>query len=670
MSRSQQIGKVVQGDAVVTNATWLPSLNFIKKDDKLEIVTNPDQFQFSSELTLDDTFYSRTAEVVNPQQVVDNTLTKYLEFEFLTANITNTASMFITIPVQWQLTYKETNATFTPARNARMCMRSLSGRKMVQTVNPTPATLNYFLKPSVVPGPILQAYDITRNPEVDFKVTELVNDCFNDANFVAPNQYQIHLFKTCELLLGNNYISLGDHCTTNLSIIKALNTLCQQDEKFKDTFGMYNMQSGYSVYNNYDYVINERHLRCFYQNLTTTGFDVVNPLNTFGTADNFSITIPISVPLKMLHTFFHVDKYLPSGLPIKFKISLHELARVILMNPGLKTVTGPGQLDEERLNWAIKVQAINLHQAELRYQSNLLRQPIEDTLNRRWLDNPYLYNYITATKQSILTDGVSTKYYFNIAINQEIPLQLIIYMEANQVYRTASTFPYDNTRVLQWGFFDEDYADTDSTNAAGIPNNNANLSFMYEYVDTDNPLPMLIRSYELIVNGVRTKRNIKSDNYTITNLKNGTEILEDMVTYNAFNRSNLVNKNSIQNTNYGIGNYYHLTLDPGNFVDVDYRSTSVGSQTATLELEVFTKGISPYDGTNENYKISPSYSQTNGYVNVDYSPIIQGQRLTVVNVLPEQIRLDMNRNVTKIKFPAVASNNDASMQMSNIINAN
>lgn len=669
MSRSQQIGKVIQGDAVVTQATWLPSLNFIKKDTNLEIVSNPEQFVFGSELVLDDTIYSRTNQIVNPQQVVDNPLNKYLEFEFITANITNTDSMFITIPVTWQITRKEIQAAYVgmPIRNARQCARSLSGYKRMQTVERGNNSA-YIIKDNNTAGPTLSAVDeaILNN----YSVKEQVISSFNEADFVAACQYQLHLIKTCEIMMGNNYITLGNYSMIDLSSIKALNTLVQQDSKFQTLHGIYNNESGYSPSNNHDYVINDKHLKCFYQNLTASGYDIQRAQQVFGLDDNYAIMIPITIPLKMLNSFFQKDRYLPAGLPIKIKLSCYEISRVILMDPGLKTAVGLPLIDNEVVRWAISVTANNLNQAELRYQSLLLRQPIEDTINRKWLENPYLYNYITATKQSQMTDGTSTTYRFNIAVNQEVPLQLIIYAESNQTNSMTNMFPYDRSRVLQWGFFDEDYEI--QVNNQGIPDTDTRMTFMYEYIDTDNPLPMILKSYDFIINGVRRKQNIRVDSIVLASLKNGVDILEDMITYNSFNAKNLKNTNSIQNRNYGIGHYFHLTIDPGNFVTEDYRSTSVGAQTATLELELYTKGILPYSAISNqlNYKISPGYTARNGYITMSYDPLKSGQKITILNILPEQIRLDMNRNVTKIKFPAVASSNDASMQMSNIINAN
>jgi hypothetical protein len=293
-------------------------------------------------------------------------------------------------------------------------------------------------------------------------------------------------------------------------------------------------------------------------------------------------------------------------------------------------------------------------------------------LNKQWLAEPYLINYITGTRDYILTDGVSTTFRFNVSINQEVPLQLILYLEANETFKTSQDrlLPYDGDRRLIWNYIDEfTQIETDNT---GLPQSGSGMSMMYEYNDTYTPLPMLLYSYDFIVNGVRKQSNSLISNISWVGAQNVESILEDMVTYNSFNMYKRSTTKSIRNTNYGIGNYFTLTLDPGNMVDYSYRSTSVGAQTATLELQLYSKGIAPYDAINNPLQrnLTPSYYTTDQTIMNTARPIGKGYRVTIVKVMPEQLRLDINRNVTKVKFPAVASNNDIQIQMSNIINAN
>lgn len=679
MSFTSQVGQVIQGDSATTAATWVPTLNAGVDQKKFMITADPGELNLNTPLILNDNYYHRSDDRTFTTYTTNSTTQQTVQIQGVTSNMAYLNSAYLEFDLQLSFAAGlPRNAPDDPTPLISDCICDLAGIPLQRFKGPYTTTTWQVVSPHQVSTPV-------PNVAAIYKSDDYI-PYMNGAVFEAPAIWQMEVIENVTIEIGNNVQTLGRSAGQGMSIIKAMNSLIIQDEKFIQLFGFFNSEAGLSSYNTSDYCKTDPLFKKFFHQLTNahTGGDanVLGAQTIWNSQANATInfTIPIRIPFKLLNSAFNqpLETWWPAGMPYKLTIDFKLAPVPIFTSPyyfskdGTPAAGGNPAIPQESFplwQWTGKVGLLT--NTSIYMQTHLLRQPTQEALNLQWTSSPYLYQYITSEPFRIKCDGVNTLFNLNIAVNQQCPTHIIFYCEwainpPNGVFLNVrgGGAPAD---VAERGdyFYRGSAVYTGTAPAAAIDYTNFRLTrqaYQRHGYRRNNPMPMFLNSLKLIMTGTK-KYEVKWNNGGFINCNTGSEIQKDLISFSAYNRHDITNTKSIQNTNYGVGNYYHLTVHPGLMLDVGYQSTDWGAQVINLELEVYNKGCVEFM-TTPRLPTAATTSLTG------LTALPNTHQITVVKVLPEQYNLDINRNVSIVKYPAVTTTSGYILPTASSINAN
>lgn len=669
MSFTSQVGQVIQGDSATTAATWVPTLNAGVDQKKFMVTADPAEFMMNTPLILNDNYYHRSDDRTFTTYTTNNAQQQTVQIQGVTANMAYLNSAYLEYDLVLLFTSGQPNNVNPDIPQRIMdCWMDLSGQRLARQIGPSTTGSDWqFI------GPHALDFDAQNGR----RMCQDFIPYLNGAVFEAPAFWQMEVIQNITFEIGNNVQTLGRSAGQGMSTIKAMNSLIAQDEKFKHLFGFFNPEAGLSSYNTSEYCRTDPLFKKFYHQLTNVGMPSENNRGGGPYVWNnqlqaeIQITIPIRIPFKLLNSAFNqpLETWWPAGMPYKITIDFNPNPVPLFTSPYIiiKDGAAGGANYQSYPLWQWNARVGTLTNTSIYMQTHLLRQPTQEALNLQWTSSPYLYQYITSEPFRMKCDGVNSLFNMNIAVNQQCPTHIIFYCEwsvnpPNGVFlndRTgaAAVAPEHDTYMYKGQAAIYDVADP-------APNNYLTLTAAHQRhgYRRNNPMPMFLNSLKMIMTGTK-KYELKWNNSGFINSTTGAEIQKDLISFSAYNRHDTCNLKSIQNTNYGVGNYYHLTIHPGLMLDVGYQSTDWGAQVINLELEVYQKGVVGYQHT-------PAMPNNVNANLVNLTPLPATHQITVVKVLPEQYNLDINRNVSIVKYPAVTTTSGYILPTASSINAN
>jgi hypothetical protein len=666
MSFVSQVGQVIQGDSATTAATWVPTLNAGVDQKKFMVTADPAEFMMNTPLILNDNYYHRSDDRTFSTYITDSGSQKTVQIQGVTANMAYLPSFYLEFNLVLTMNNTGADADQYAKQNIWNCINDLSGQRLQRAVNNKDIQL-WNVNNQTMP----LTFQVPDNVTQSFVSDDFI-PYMNDAVFEAPSFWQMEIIQNITFEIGNNVQTLGRSAGQGISLIKAMNSMIVQDEKFRQMFGFFNSESGLSSHNNTDYVKHDPVFKNFYQQLIQVQ-NGVNDGQFWNNQNNESIkfTIPIRIPFKMLNSAFNqpLETWWPAGVPFKITIDFYPTPKRIFTSPYIMK-----QSDDNLKRcvplWSWDGTVGDLINTTVYMQTHLLRQPTQESLNLQWTSSPLLYQYITTEPVRLKCDGVNTLYNVNIAVNQQCPTHIIFFAEWSAepigVYpETPQAGGADLVIAENDTFFFKGRLKPSSVPIAQYTDIDKQLCAFQRHGNRKNsPMPMFLNSMKLVLTGTK-KYELKWNGNGFINLTTGQEVQKDLITYSSYNRHDTSNEKSIRNKMYGIGNYYHLTLSPGLMLDVGYQSTDWGAQVINLELEVYNKGVSQ----NRTTPAIPVAADTVPTLK-NLTPLPNTYQITVAKVLPEQYNLDINRNVSIVKYPAVTTTSGYILPTASSINAN
>lgn len=301
----------------------------------------------------------------------------------------------------------------------------------------------------------------------------------------------------------------------------------------------------------------------------------------------------LTVPLYFLNSFFRENQYLPPGLKFRFEMEY---------NPGVVEImrsSVQAQTEGKDL-WFCQ------YQKDVRFNAfaYILRAGTQEQINRTWITQPFLYNYITYEYLERKLNGTSVTYYENIAISQQRPTDLII-------------------RVV---------------NESGDGYlNNAAQNMLFSYKDAGLP-GVIIHDIKINIAGRLQYyfRNMdqlgdQKNQWTggAVNMVDALMQTANKDTWRNLNEEEWLVQPQTRSINQSM--YTVISIQPGNMQSIGNYSVDQGAVSIQLEINL-----------SMNDKVR--------------TPIPTGNKLVIYKKLTEQLAIDGNKNVQLIQWPAVKSN--------------
>ncbi len=318
-----------------------------------------------------------------------------------------------------------------------------------------------------------------------------------------------------------------------------------------------------------------------------------------------------AIPLSFLNSFFAEKQYLPPSVKMRIElftaltpqtIAIIGKAPYVVVGDKLQNPTGIG-------NWTFKVEI-----SDFRFNANsyVLTQSATLMDNNKWLTNPKTYNYNTFEYVPTRTDGVTTVYNVNLAINQQRP--------TNIYFRVVSNLP-DFSDLTRGGY--KTFKDCSVPNVY-FGNIRVNIAgrLAYELRRVQNVAEIETTSggdvfgryaHQDYAMCMEDAMNVRTNRDTWRTPNGCIKLLPDLWGGMA---------NSIMPD---------MSLNPGDMQSQGFQSADQGAVSIMMEIEV--------------------------YINSRRVPLPAGLQLIVYKQLQEQLLLSADGKATIIQWPAIKATN-------------
>lgn len=578
----------IYGDANTQQATYLPDLNSLQNDPFLNISSSSERLGIFQQLNIKDNIYDTKTEIQYPTITTPgNTV-----FQFNLMGWASAREMCIEIPIEIKLSRELLSGSI-----------KLDAGKNYPAVNST---------------------------------------MYQALQWAMPNFTLLTFIQRFEIYMGNNNQQIGKQQQWSTIGLKTCATDMKYDENMMDYIGLLGLpisqifamtQEQYggssSGCQNVDDRIKRAWLRLF--ELGNVGVSA----NGFNALPGTTLNIRLPIPLALLSYFFKSDTYLPPGLKFKFDIGYDSNTNIIATSGDCATLTAePSQV--------VTAKILSSQQWRFCYFNHTLRQPLQQQVNLKWVNTPFLYNYETSEYYETVGDNFSSTYYQNIAVSQQRPTQLLfgIYSNNPNVYYSstpADTTVPDFTRIAQqqWQLPGATYS-TAATNSTSFPGVFQNMCWPRSLVNHPGVKRIVVtiagRSNYYYENNKQffdtAAPSAKGQAYYLSPVQTAQDYIfseASRKTYMKYNTDGGVDTNLNQFQWGAMGSLATLTLAPGNDVDRGVIPSDQGAHTIRVEIEFA-------------------------------APLTTNMKLVIFKKMPEQIALDSSQNCTMIMWPAVKSN--------------
>lgn len=622
MNKGNQNTSSIIGDASTADASFIPNLQNLSNDPYVTVSSDSSQFNIWQQFRMSNNFLEST---ILENYVTQSNLGSSISSYTLQGNFQGwvpTDQIYLSIPIT---------------------IRASSGRQIkndgsANLVAQDPAVFLSFME--ALQQRILAQDDF---PQRTTFAVPSVSLCSDLTELLMPDFALLHIFERIGIYGGNNNQALGRTPMFDLEGMKQV----AFDDKFDDVkiqdYGMWGvpvsvMASQYQQpygennvlsdeYVSYNFpvdsdsvssagtTINREWYKAFGKILMQTSTHNEATRTAVGDtniADYYTKTINVPLKLSMINSFFKTSQFLPPEF--KYKIDLRAQNDFTTI-----ACTDRSQYKGGATCWpnTCIFDAKMSGPPKLIYVSHTLTQPMQDSLNMKWMQYPFLYNYETYEIYDIACNDQSV-FQQNISISQQRPTQLTF-----AIIDTESNFPPDRFGAAQvrGGLanktikIDANNLNTQKIDPPAIfsPRISLNLFLEYfsislsgrkiiEYKNEDGAPTSIPNSYDMIF------QSAQQNSYQ----RYGTSGQTDDATFGQFN----IRRG---------GNRLIVTIAPGMYADKGFMPVDRGATMITVQMKF-------------NGKLATS------------------KKIQIIKKLPEQLCIDVNKNVTSIMWPAVKSN--------------
>lgn len=533
----------IYGDANAATATVVPTITEAADSQNLTVTADTSVLNKNQILNLDDTFYETITNEVFPQQLADGKLA----IAGTTMGWIDTQKCFLEIPIK--VNFTPSTAVKDPSQTTLQNLGELTDFTSIGWEEWTQPEFS-MLRP-------IQRFTV-----------------YLGENNVAIQRAQMNFGQNLPIIAYDRKISRADYpIYASIGMPLSIGTnYCQ------DTTG-----TGNNV---------QRTLRCnninpeFSREFEKAWFDRNRRRRLNGVSY-------LTVPLYFLNSFFRENQYLPPGLKFRFEMEY---------NPGFVECmrSSVGAQAQGADTWFVQ------YQKDVRFNgfAYILRAGTQEQINRTWITQPFLYNFITYEYLERKMNGTSVTYYENICISQQRPTDIIL-------------------RVVN-----------ESTDGFV---NGAAQNCIYSYKDATLPGVMI---HDIKINIAGRLQYYFRNMDQLSDGKNqwtgGACNMVDALMQTA-NKDTWRNENELewivkpQTRSINQGAYTVISIQPGNMQSIGNYTVDQGAVSVQMEINLCMNDAAR-------------------------TPIPAGFKLVIYKKLTEQLAIDGNKNVQLVQWPAVKSN--------------
>jgi hypothetical protein len=617
MNKGNQNTSSIIGDQSTADASFIPNLQNLSNDPYVTVSSDSSQFNIWQQFRMSNNFLESTIlENYVTQTNLGSSITSYtLQGNFQGWVPTDSIYLHVPIEIDAQIGVSSTGESAVPV---------IQPQDPAQFLSSNDNAVQRLIKSGAFKSEVM---DISR---------------INSVSAMLMTDFaMLHVFERIGIYGGNNNQALGRTPMFDLEGMKQVAYDDKFDEAKISEYGLwgvpvstlaaqYNnsytnlLKETIEVTTNYlgdtvnygstSSTIDPAWYRAFSKVLLQTSQSNQSVVTPGGTPNTFIYTKTINVPLKlsMINSFFKTSQFLPPEF--KYKIDLRCLTNVV----GLCATDYSQNITKKTLVyptvgvWGAKV----VGPPKLVYLSHTLTQAMQDSLNTKWMTYPFLYNYETYELYDINCNN-QTFFQQNISISQQRPTQLIF-----AILDTQTVFPpsqMGNAQV-RGGLANKTIA---------IDANNRNLSSeLSGFPGVRTSLNLFLEYFSISLSG-RKIIEYKNEDGDPTNIPNSYDLLFQKSQHDSYKRYGEIGQTndasfSAFNARRG-GSRLCVTIAPGMYADKGFMPVDRGATMITVQMKFSGK-------------------------------LADSKKIQIIKKLPEQLCIDVNKNVTSIMWPAVKSN--------------
>lgn len=350
--------------------------------------------------------------------------------------------------------------------------------------------------------------------------------------------------------------------------------------------------------------------------------------NKFKGGQSESQIINLPLPLWLVNPFFKGDKMLPPDTKFKIDLYFEPGTQIVAAAKDCAYIYDNSALSADQYNKPSNIifgvePVLSQSTPKLVMRCHTIKQDLQLAINTRWQTYPLLYNYETYEPYELFTSSESSPYIKTIAISQQRPTEIFI-----RIVDTTTNFPAQSSDTLETL-----YADSyrDSLASAVIP---GQASFIPS-TGTGLNNSIYIAPKEWAIADIKIKfqgrlvywwRNLNKEAENIPTEYDRLNAMYKKMSYQKYGNGVALEDPTFGITNCRLGGtQLSFVIAPGGRVDNSNLPADQGAQHIIVEVT-----------TTEN--------------------IPAGKKIQFWKKLPEQISVDINKNVNIIMWPAIKSN--------------